>query len=215
VPGPYRREELRKKYQFEDLRLARNVKHGVHILSMDETRDSYAPLLWEGRANEGQTMEQVWMPGVHADIGGGYHESFLSTVSLLWMIDRLAYHCPDLSFDDEYIDETYVTNIVGNRNPVVNDEWKKHLWFMCQYLRPFIKSHRTVPKGNDHNDRHHPMTELINDVDIEIRGRRKPYAPTVYLPEGTERLAAADFDPGSLYALKIQPILIGRFQKVR
>jgi len=32
----------------------------------------------------------VWFAGAHSDVGGGYHESGLSGVSLNWMIDNLA-----------------------------------------------------------------------------------------------------------------------------
>ena len=87
VTGPYKVETLRERYQLHDLSLSRQVKAGVHILSLDETRGSFAPLLFS-RCDAGQTLEQIWMPGVHGDIGGGYGKAFLSTMSLLIMIDR-------------------------------------------------------------------------------------------------------------------------------
>ena len=34
---------------------------------------------------ENQTLKQVWFPGIHSDIGGGYKESDLSDISLNWM----------------------------------------------------------------------------------------------------------------------------------
>ena len=36
----------------------------------------------------GQVFEQVWSPGVHADVGGGYDDTGLSDVALVWMLDK-------------------------------------------------------------------------------------------------------------------------------
>src|SRR5690606_24656280 len=37
----------------------------------------------------GQHIEQVWFPGCHANVGGGYKDSGLSDISLLWMAERV------------------------------------------------------------------------------------------------------------------------------
>jgi uncharacterized protein (DUF2235 family) len=92
VSGPFKREQILQKYRFKNLLLDPIVKTGVHIISIDESRGDYLPIPWLGRSNETQNMEQIWMPGVHADIGGGYSEAFLSTASLLLMIDKLSEH---------------------------------------------------------------------------------------------------------------------------
>jgi uncharacterized protein (DUF2235 family) len=103
VSGPYKKNELLERYRFTNFKLDRNVKCGVHILSIDESRADFIPILWSGRSHSGQTLEQIWMPGVHADIGGGYRHAFLSTVSLLLMIDKLAQYNPQLAFDETYV----------------------------------------------------------------------------------------------------------------
>ena len=33
-------------------------------------------------------MEQVWFPGVHSDVGGGYPEHDLSDITLEWMVKK-------------------------------------------------------------------------------------------------------------------------------
>src|SRR5690606_10653754 len=66
------------RHEFHDTELSVRVPVGLHALSIDENRRAFPPVLWddldaEGRA-AGQVIEQVWFPGVHSDIGGGYHD---------------------------------------------------------------------------------------------------------------------------------------------
>jgi len=133
VPGPYRREDLRRKYRFDTLRLDRSVKVGVHILSIDESRSAFQPLLWEGTRTEQQIIEQIWMPGVHADIGGGYSEGFFSTISLVCMIDRLSHYYPELDIDTDYIVQM-ASSIVEEGRIAINDEWRG---YFGRYVIPF------------------------------------------------------------------------------
>jgi hypothetical protein len=37
-------------------------------------------------------LEQVWFPGVHSDVGGGYVEHGLADATLLWMVGALRRH---------------------------------------------------------------------------------------------------------------------------
>jgi hypothetical protein len=68
---------------------ARNpeMKNGRHAVSIDERRCYFRENLW-GAPFSGQTLKQVWFPGVHSDIGGSYPvaESGLSQASLQWML---------------------------------------------------------------------------------------------------------------------------------
>jgi uncharacterized protein (DUF2235 family) len=82
---------------FYDYNLNENVGYAKHAISIDENRKDFARVPW-GRKDEklkardslgNLWFEQVWFPGVHADIGGGYaeNESRLSDGSLKWMRD--------------------------------------------------------------------------------------------------------------------------------
>ena len=62
------------------------------------------------------------MPGVHSDIGGGYEKSFLSTVSLLAMIDKLVEYCPDVGLELDHI-EKFVWPML-DQDVAVNNEWE-------------------------------------------------------------------------------------------
>ncbi len=78
-----------KKYAFHDTRLNPDVKHARHAVALDEWRASFAPTLWSNAA-EHADMKQVWFPGVHCDVGGGYLEKGLSDGALQWMMEEAA-----------------------------------------------------------------------------------------------------------------------------
>lgn len=78
-----------EQYRFNNTTLSDNVLVACHALSIDEMRRSYAPTLWdEAEGNADRNMKQVWFPGVHANVGGGYPIRDLSDITLEWMIDQ-------------------------------------------------------------------------------------------------------------------------------
>ena len=65
------------------------VRHGFHAVAIDEKRRDFPPCLWdEADIVHGQTIEQVWFSGVHADVGGWHDERTLANVALHWMLDQ-------------------------------------------------------------------------------------------------------------------------------
>ena len=75
------------KYRFHDTTLSHMVANARHAVALDEKRASFAPTLW--LEPKPQTdMKQVWFPGVHSDVGGGYLETGLSDRALEWMMDE-------------------------------------------------------------------------------------------------------------------------------
>ncbi len=84
----------RRELTFRNTQLSPLVDIGLHALSIDEPRKSFSPTFWTRRTGEalppGQIIEQVWFPGCHANVGGGYRDRGLSDISLLWMAERTA-----------------------------------------------------------------------------------------------------------------------------
>lgn len=82
------------RHQFHDNALSPRVPLGLQALSIDENRKAFPPVPWADpgpdAAASGQKIEQVWFPGVHSDIGGGYQDDWrLADLALDWMLDRL------------------------------------------------------------------------------------------------------------------------------
>jgi hypothetical protein len=74
------------------------VQRARHALALDDSRESFHPLLWDEVAEDKliaaghypwldkRRLEQVWFPGVHADVGGGYPKDSLCYASLNWIL---------------------------------------------------------------------------------------------------------------------------------
>jgi hypothetical protein len=74
-----------RRYAFHDTELNDLVLHARHAVALDECRLSYAPTLWSNIEHR-PTVQQLWFPGVHSDVGGGYPETGLSDLALHWMM---------------------------------------------------------------------------------------------------------------------------------
>lgn len=80
---------LNHRWEFHDTRLSTRVDGAFHALAIDERRAVFAPTLWHQQPGaDGQELKQVWFTGVHCDVGGGYSDTSLSDIALLWMADR-------------------------------------------------------------------------------------------------------------------------------
>ena len=69
--------------------------HVRQALALDEHRRSFQPRLYSVEANynyaaHGQSIDQQWFSGAHADVGGGYltAQAGLSRQALLWMVQE-------------------------------------------------------------------------------------------------------------------------------
>ena len=80
-------------YAFHETKLGKHVHHAYQALALDERRGNFQPAIWVREANDpNQRLEQMWFPGVHSNIGGGYEEHGLSDATLLWMLSRVSEH---------------------------------------------------------------------------------------------------------------------------
>ncbi len=77
-----------KKYKFHDTKLSSITKNAFHAVAIDEKRGDFEPVLWSTLPKPGQSVSQVWFPGVHSDVGGSYAEQGLANGALHWMADQ-------------------------------------------------------------------------------------------------------------------------------
>ena len=66
-----------------------SVTHIRHAVAIDERRACFAANLFRPKdAGQHESMSEVWFPGVHADVGGGYpeDEAGLAKIPLQWML---------------------------------------------------------------------------------------------------------------------------------
>jgi Uncharacterized alpha/beta hydrolase domain (DUF2235) len=80
----------RRKYGFHDVTLGSNIDHALHALAIDELRGPFGASVWQYPNHKNNiSVEQVWFPGVHANVGGGYLETGISDLTLGWMLSRI------------------------------------------------------------------------------------------------------------------------------
>ncbi|EGG06034.1 uncharacterized protein MELLADRAFT_107125 [Melampsora larici-populina 98AG31] len=90
---------------FVDTQLGKHVQYAFHALAIHETREDFLPTKWQQPPEQrqaGQILKQVWFPGSHSDVGGGYAEHDLADLALIWMVANLIEYGL-LAIDTEFI----------------------------------------------------------------------------------------------------------------
>ena len=93
-----------KEYTFYDTKLNDHVVHAFQALALDEHRSAFSPAVWEKPTGNTTNLRQVWFPGVHQNIGGGYPDQGMSNITLAWMMSQVEAF---LDFDEEYVGMQY------------------------------------------------------------------------------------------------------------
>lgn len=117
-----------KTLRWMDTTLTDNIVNAFQALALDEHRAPFSPAVWEKPQDCDTNLKQVWFPGAHSGVGGGYADTQTADISLAWMMDQLSGHSakpqssPDsgdwLEFDEDYL--PYVHRL--------NNEWyKRHI----------------------------------------------------------------------------------------
>jgi uncharacterized protein (DUF2235 family) len=100
---------------------------GRHAISIDERRALFPPLLWSVPnpvSMEFSDIKQVWFPGVHSDVGGGYadNQRGISKITLLWMIKEAVQH--GLVIDKNSLDTLEKSNEDAVTHESLHGAWK-------------------------------------------------------------------------------------------
>lgn len=161
-------EMVEKRLKFCGKRLSANVNHAVHILTIDEQRPFFGPLLWEQSDNH-KYLKQIWMPGVHGDVGGIYPADLLGRVSFITMIDE-AISNTDLAFESKRINrmKDSIKEDLDSKKFSVGQEWTK-LWRIISLNR---KQYRVPPKTASCQYRHVITDILCGQISINMRAER-------------------------------------------
>jgi hypothetical protein len=141
-------------------------------VALDEMRASFLPTLWTG-VGERSGVEQIWFPGVHCDVGGGYPERGLSDAALAWMMEEAA-----------GVGLAFRADMRGQVVPDARDVLHDSRTGVFRHLRT---QPRSVPPIRDGEPALHPSV-LQRQARPPIT--QAPYRPTVCLGIGEEKAAA-------------------------
>ena len=113
--GIYRRgERTSSTVVFENGTLHPNVERAVHLIALDEYQVSFTPTLINCDNERPEHILEVWFPGVHGDVGGGYWFDGLSDLALEFMISE----CEKTLKQDIYICSG---KNLGGISPLIDD----------------------------------------------------------------------------------------------
>jgi uncharacterized protein (DUF2235 family) len=165
IPIGMGRNQFGSHAQFHDTKLGSQVRVAVQAMALDERRGPFVPALWAfPDHNNNEWVEQVWFPGVHSDIGGGYRESGndtpMSAVVLDWMIRRIGKHT-DLDIDrgrDLRPQDISVQTLHDSRG-----------WYVGSRLRPMVRLVDATPL--EPADRRNVRTFALNPPDQSMHER--------------------------------------------
>lgn len=99
--------QMSREYQFYDTSLNDCIENAFQALALDEQRAPFAPALWEKPRNSTTNLKQVWFPGVHSNVGGGYDDAEIANITLAWMISRMEQF---IDFRMDYMMQIYQLN---------------------------------------------------------------------------------------------------------
>ncbi|KAK3986191.1 hypothetical protein QBC44DRAFT_333796 [Cladorrhinum sp. PSN332] len=90
IPPFYHSGRDDNELKFESLDVHQNVDHAFHAVALDEWRTSFDCTLWGlPSQNKNTKLRQVWFPGTHCNVGGGWPDQQIATIALAWMADQL------------------------------------------------------------------------------------------------------------------------------
>lgn len=75
---------------FRDLSVPDSVRQAYHMVALDERRQEFEPTLMDPDPNRPERIIEVWFPGDHANIGGGWATDRLSDVALDFLLRRIS-----------------------------------------------------------------------------------------------------------------------------
>ncbi|SPN99730.1 uncharacterized protein DNG_02581 [Cephalotrichum gorgonifer] len=79
-----------RELRFASLDVHPGVDYAFHALALDEWRTAFGPTLWSLHPDNKHTeLRQVWFPGSHSNVGGGFEDQQIATIALAWMADQL------------------------------------------------------------------------------------------------------------------------------
>jgi uncharacterized protein (DUF2235 family) len=93
MPGPIP-QKTSKRLCFVDSTLPEKIEFAIQALALNERRKHFQPTIWQD--NGVTELKQCWFLGAHSNVGGGYEDTGLANLALVWFIAQLEkYICFD------------------------------------------------------------------------------------------------------------------------
>ena len=155
LPIPGLRLLTRPFYKFHNEKLSRIVQNAYQALAIDEQRKHFMPAVWKKEGVQSyQRIEQVWFPGVHTNVGGGYVDTGLSDITFHWMKTKA--EGSGLKFTEKYIKRKI--------NPDSFGELRSSRTFFYRFFGKFERPMLLDTTANDLV--HYSALDRLNEITI-------------------------------------------------
>ncbi len=132
-------------------------------------------------------MEQIWMPGVHSDVGGAYEHRILGDVSLITMIDRVKAKTK-LKFDMPEVRKH--NRMIGSDLARIHDEYANKQWYV---VNPWPTARCLNPQINQTI---HPLGNYLRNKAVRYKKKKDHFVydlPRGFIPKGCKLDEAPEF----------------------
>lgn len=151
--------------RFKSSKLPGRCKHGVQILAIDENRTFFKPKPWEGamppRTASGHQgpdryLRQIWMPGVHGDVGGTGDPVWgrASLLAMTYYLDKMT----QLRLDPTWLRE---------KERTLRGSFDEGRLFIRPHKGFFSRHVRSPSAVDERRERRHPIAELLSVVSYD------------------------------------------------
>lgn len=158
------------KNKFSDLVFRNNtvspiIERGVHILSIHDNRRLFLPMIWGARDGR-QKIDQIWMPGIHSDIGGYGRPDLIGISALLTMIAKVKN--TGIAFNQNFIDSMTSRLEEIDRVKIRSERDNFYSRFLAYTTR--------APGMSQHAEKKHSLLDVLYNKEISYKGKwKKPY----------------------------------------
>ncbi|KAK4235434.1 hypothetical protein C8A03DRAFT_17821, partial [Achaetomium macrosporum] len=84
------RREDEKQIRFESLNVHPRIEHTFYAVALDDWLTAFDCTMWGARGNKDTKLRQVWFPGSHCNVGGGWEDQQIATIAFACeMADQL------------------------------------------------------------------------------------------------------------------------------
>ncbi|KAK3356622.1 peptidoglycan binding domain-containing protein [Lasiosphaeria hispida] len=97
------------QWKFTNTQISSKVENAFQALALDEPRFAFRPALWEQPDKKRANLKQVWFPGNHGGIGGGWYDQQIADITLAWMCDQLS--SVGVEFDYDRLHGTFMKTL--------------------------------------------------------------------------------------------------------
>lgn len=190
VMGGSERLKMFNPVKFNNLQLPARCRRGVQILAIDENRRYFKPKYWDGISKRNKDpdfeasriLRQIWMPGVHSDVGG--------TGNPIW--GRAAFLAMTY-FIDKHTDLAIDSRAIAEKERELCESVAARQFFIAPH-RGLGTRFQRKPFGSDAEERTHPICGALEKLNFAGRDgfawKEKVFAPRFNQTKGDEDLEA-------------------------